>query len=64
MEHKYTHGKRYHDEELRAKAICTIDALEKGQQHAAELVMTMSHITRLHPQIVVEKIRELANIQL
>ena len=60
----YTHGKRYHDEELRAKAMCTLTALGKGQEHAAELVMIMAHRTGLHPQIIVGKIQELANIQL
>ena len=64
MSHTYTHGKRYHDEELRAKATCTLEALNKGEQHAAELVMVLAQHTRLHPQAVVSKIQELANIQL
>lgn len=64
MSNKQTNSKRYTDEELKAKAIVTMRHINEGQEVGAEIVMAIAQRTGMHPQIVVNEIQRLANIQL
>lgn len=57
------HSQKYTDDELRAKAICTLTALNQGNPLATQLVIAMSHIMRMHPNQVIDEIEKLSTIK-
>jgi len=58
------HSQKYTDDQLRAKAICTMNALNQGNPLATQLVIAMSHIMRMHPNQVIDEIEVLSNIKI
>ncbi len=57
-----TYSKKYTDEELRAKAICTMRYITERNDAGMEVVMSVAMRTGMHPQTVVNEIQRLSNI--
>lgn len=63
-EEKFTYGKRYNDEDLRAMAICVMGHINQGGNIGIEFILNLANRTGMHPQSVVDNIQRLAAIKL
>ncbi len=59
-----TYSIKYNDEELHAMATSTMRYINENNNVGMEIIMTIAAHTRMHPQQVIQRIRQLYNIQI